>query len=86
MSKKLEKKEQRALRQRVHDIFTGALGEKPDDDFDQPDPRALRLIVTACSSVWQHEGNAYLFMAHNIDEYADVAKATDFLYQNGVRA
>ena len=82
-----EAEEKAALKQRLTDIYSGALGDKWDDDgLLIAYGELLCKVVMACRSIFETEDNKYLFEIHNLDKYETAGQLTEFYYRNGVRA
>ena len=83
-----EAEEKAALKQRLTDIYSGALGQKWDDDDEGfiADAELLCRVVQACRDVFVNDHNKQLFEVHNLDEYATVENLTGFYYAYGLRA
>lgn len=75
-----------ALRQRIADIYAGACGESADteDFFLTLDPASR--AITAIKKLFGEEGRSYMWESHCLDRFETIDSATDFLFQNGVRA
>ena len=76
-----------ALKQRLTDIYSGALGcEWADDAGFIVDAELLCRVVKACEEIFGSYDNAWLFWISSLGEYDSVDKLTEFYYRNGVRA
>ncbi|MBS1903488.1 MAG: hypothetical protein JSS75_07290 [Bacteroidetes bacterium] len=86
-----ETREREALTRRVTDIYIGATGQDPtnEEEFFLDIESAERLIYALKIAFMEGDdstGNQWLFREYNIGNFAQVSKAVDFLYRNGVRA
>jgi hypothetical protein len=92
-----EEKAKAALRQRVADIITGAVGYDPDlQDADwRPRPSELRDIILSLEARFDPERKKdWLLTVDSLDEFdilhdddpSVVDKVMDYLFRNGIRA
>ena len=81
-----EAEEKAALRQRLTDIYSGALGYKWDDCCYEISGKMLMDVIRVCRDVFGYDDNVWLFEVHNLDKYDTVEQLAEFYYKNGVRA
>lgn len=76
-----------ALRQRISDIISGACGRDMDfeDEFTSIE-EAARYIPALRSVFGQPQPDWYPWQVHCIERLENIDKATDFLFESGVRA
>ena len=82
----IEAEEKAALKQRLTDIYSGAVGVKWEDCCYEVSGKMLMDVIRVCRAVFGHDDNVWLFEVHNLDKYDTVEQLTEFFYKNGVRA
>ncbi len=82
--------ERAALRQRICDIGLGATyGEADSEDYffgAEELERFVTALKRTFSSGYSNRDEDPRFMSHNIGSFGTIDKATDFLFEDGVRA
>lgn len=82
------------LRQRIEDLFLGATGEAFDESMGEPWPEPFIAFVRATKKAFcvpatkdgTEKGNEWLWQLWHLPNFRSPETATDFLFDNGVRA
>lgn len=82
---KREKKQYQALRQRIGDIYHGALGQNFDKD-QWANAEILSRVIPALKALFGRKPRDYLFYPSNLHYFDTPDSATDFLWGADVRA
>jgi len=86
MSKQAKAKRKAALRQRVEDICTGAIGGYWERENHQFTPTQLARIVPALRAEFSEQSNDHLFDPNMLRYYEDLDSIVHLLFAVGVRA
>jgi hypothetical protein len=71
------------LKQRIHDIYSGAIGKDWKDDDDFADAENLSNILPALRDVFAPEKeNEWIFGNRLLSYFIDVESATDHLWES----
>lgn len=78
-----------ALLRRVTDIYSGAIGEVPDEDYFATAPQ-LENIVCAIRQTFLDQVtqgvDSWMWKPHVLRYYENPTMATSFLFEHGIRA
>lgn len=88
-----EAEQKAALRQRLDDLFVASTGDLYDGE-SEPWPESFIDFVGSIRQVFQIrrveaegiEGNEHLWLFWNLKHYRNPEAATEYLYQEGIRA